>query len=190
MNKLLKYFLIGLVTLAPVLLTVYIIYQLFMFTEGLLGNLIEEANAKYYFTGLGTLLTVGIILGIGFLMSSWVGKTIFKNIDRFFQKLPFVRMIYSIIKDTFESLFGDKRSFSKVALVRIPGTRMKLIGFITSEDLSALGEVGKDHCAVYILQSMQWAGHTLLVPKEDIELIHAPVETVMKFIVSAGITSK
>jgi uncharacterized membrane protein len=189
MNRIFKYFVLGLVTLAPILLTVYIITYLFLLTEGLLGEILEE-KTNFYFTGLGVILTIAIIIFIGFMMSNWLGKTIFTSIDLIFQKLPLVRLVYSIIKDTFQSLFGEKKSFSKVALIRLPGSGMKLLGFVTSEDLSALGDIGKDHCAVYILQSMQWAGHTVLVPKEDLEIIDVPVESAMKFIISAGITGQ
>jgi uncharacterized membrane protein len=189
LNRIFKYFLLGLVTLAPILLTIYIITSLFLLTEGLLGEILEQ-QTDFYFTGLGVLLSIAIILFIGFMMSNWLGKTIFTSIDHIFQKLPLIRLIYSIIKDTFQSLLGEKKSFSKVALIRVPGSSMKLMGFVTSEDLSALGDIGKDHCAVYILQSMQWAGHTVLVPKEDLEIIDVPVESAMKFIVSAGITGQ
>jgi uncharacterized membrane protein len=188
LNRIVKDFLFGLVTLAPILLTAYIVTSLFFFTEGLLGQILEDS--RYYFTGLGVLLTLSIIFFIGFMMRNWLGKTTFHIIDRLFQRVPLVRLVYSIIKDTFESLLGEKKSFSKVALVRVPGTEMKLIGFITSEDLTALGSWGKDHVAVYILQSMQWAGHTLLVPNTDVEIVDIPVEAAMKFVISAGVTSK
>jgi uncharacterized membrane protein len=187
LNRIIKYFLLGLVTLAPILLTIYIVTNLFLLLEGLLGDTLEQ-RSEFYFTGLGAILSAAIVILIGFAMSSWLGKKIFNIIDRIFQKLPFVRLIYTVIKDTFESLLGEKRSFSKVALIRIPGTDMKIIGFVTAEDLSALGEIGEDHCAVYILQSMQWAGHTLLVPKDQVEIVDIPIETAMKFVVSAGIT--
>lgn len=188
MKRLSKYFLVGLVTLGPIILTLSVVKWIFFLLDGLLGRYLK--NTPYYFTGLGLLITVIVILLIGMITSSWLGKLIFTNVDRLFQKVPGVRMIYSIIKDTINSIFGDKRSFSKVAVIRLPGTQMKLLGFVTSEDLTSLGSVGKDHVAIYILQSMQWAGHTLLVPKEDVEVIDAPVEEVMKFIVSAGITGK
>ena len=65
---------------------------------------------------------------------------------------------------------------------------MKLLGFVTSEDLSNIGF--KDHVAVYVMQSMQWAGITLLVPKESVEILQGvKMENVMKFIVSAGAVS-
>ncbi len=72
-----------------------------------------------------------------------------------------------------------------MAVVRIPDTNIKMLGFVTSEDLDYIGF--KDHVAVYVMQSMQWAGVTLLVPKEDVEILEGVrMEDVLKFIVSAG----
>lgn len=65
---------------------------------------------------------------------------------------------------------------------------MKVIGFVTSEDLEHIGF--KDYVAVYVMQSMQWAGNTVLVPKKNLEILEGvKIEDVMKFIVSAGAVS-
>ncbi|GAB7387478.1 DUF502 domain-containing protein [Bacillaceae bacterium] len=188
MNRLVRWFFVGIATLAPIGLTIYIVTLLLQTLEGLFGRFL--ADSPFYFTGLGLFLALAVITLAGFLASSWVGRGLFQWIDRAFGRLPLVRTLYGVIKDTVHSFFGEKRAFSKVALVRIPGTDMKLLGFVTAEDVSPLGDFARDHVAVYILQSMQWAGHTLLVPKEQVEIVDANVEEVLKFIVSAGISGK
>ena len=45
-------------------------------------------------------------------------------------------------------------------------------------------------CAVYIQQTFQVAGLTLLIPKDQIEVIDVKAEDAMKFILSGGMTSK
>lgn len=104
-------------------------------------------------------------------------------------KIPFIKTIYSVIKDTFHSFLGEKKSFSKVAIVTIPGTDVKTIGFITTEELEAFYYPLKDYVAVYVQQTFQIAGITLLIPNDQVEIIDVKPEDAMKFILSGGMTS-
>ena len=65
------------------------------------------------------------------------------------------------------------------------GNDLKVLGFVTAEDLELFGL--SDHVAIYVQQSMQWAGNLVLVPKDRVTLLDIPVEDGMKFLVSAGI---
>jgi uncharacterized membrane protein len=76
-----------------------------------------------------------------------------------------------------------------VALVVIPGTEMRSMGFITSEQLEDFYSPLKDHVAVYVPQTFQVAGFTFLIPKEQVEIIDVKPEDAMKFILSGGMTS-
>jgi uncharacterized membrane protein len=74
-------------------------------------------------------------------------------------------------------------------MIGLPGdNEIKVLGFITAEELTSFGL--KDYVAVYVLQSMQWAGFTLLVPRSRVELLDVSPERALQFIVSAGITGK
>ena len=106
------------------------------------------------------------------------------------EKIPFVKTIYSVIKDTVHSFLGEKKSFSKVALVTLPGTNMKSLGFITAENLAAFHEPLSQHVAVYFPQTFQVAGFTFLIPKDEVDIIDVKPEDAMKFILSGGMTSK
>ena len=63
------------------------------------------------------------------------------------------------------------------------------MGFITTEDLEGLYDPLKDYVAVYIQQTFQVAGFTLLIPKDQVEIIDVKPEDAMKFILSGGMTS-
>jgi len=110
-------------------------------------------------------------------------------IDHLLGNMPLVKIIYNIIKDTTNALVGKRSSFAKVVMIRLPGDDdVKILGFITTEELEFFGL--NDHAAVYILQSMQWAGFTLLVPKSRLEYLNVSPDKALQFIVSAGITGK
>jgi uncharacterized membrane protein len=200
---LLKYFLNGVLFLTPIMLTIYIVHWILsgwdstagkLFPAEFFKNLTISLNPPFgtgeqiVIPGVPLLASILVVILIGYVVSWWLSARLLSYIDKIFTKVPVVKFIYTIIKETLTSLLGEKKSFSKVAVVKIPNTNMKMLGFITAEDLSYIGF--KDHMAVYIMQSMQWAGVTLLVPKEDIEILEGvKMEEVMKFIVSAGAVS-
>jgi uncharacterized membrane protein len=190
MKSLLKNFINGILTIVPIILVVYVIYKTFMFLDSLLGNVLKPHFQDSYIPGIGLLTTLILITILGWLSTRFITGSIIKLIDRLLEKIPFVKTVYSVIKDTVHSFLGEKKSFSKVALVTVPGTNMKSLGFITTENLESFYEPLSMHVAVYIPQTFQVAGFTFLIPKNDIEIIDVKSEDAMKFILSGGMTSK
>lgn len=190
MKSLLKNFINGILTIVPIILVVYVIYKTFMFLDSLLGNVLKPYLQDSYIPGIGLLTTLVLITVLGWLSTRFITGSIIKLIDKLLEKIPFVKTVYSVIKDTVHSFLGEKKSFSKVALVTVPGTNMKSLGFITTENLEAFYEPLSEHVAVYIPQTFQVAGFTFLIPKNDIEIIDVKPEDAMKFILSGGMTSK
>jgi uncharacterized membrane protein len=189
MKSLLKNFINGILTIVPIILVVYVIYKTFLFLDSLLGNTIRPFLKEDYIPGFGLLTTIILITLLGWMSTKFVTGKIIKIIDGLLERIPIVKTIYSVIKDTVQSFLGDKKSFSKVALVVIPGTAMKSIGFITSEQLDDFYDPLKDHVAVYVPQTFQVAGFTFIIPKEQVEVIEVKPEDAMKFVLSGGMTT-
>lgn len=189
MKSIIKNFVNGILTIVPIILVIYVIYKTFLFLDGLLGNTLRPYLREDYIPGFGLLTTIILITVLGWLSTKYISGKIIRLIDRLLEKIPVVKTIYSVIKDTVQSFLGDKKSFSKVALVIIPGTEMRSIGFITSEQLEDFYSPLKNHVAVYIPQTFQVAGFTFLLPKEQVEIIDVKPEDAMKFILSGGMTT-
>jgi len=68
----------------------------------------------------------------------------------------------------------------------LPGTNVKVIGFITKESLASWGMVNE--VVVYLPQSYNFAGQIIVVPKEQVTIINASSSEVMAFIVSGGVS--
>ncbi|PLT35459.1 DUF502 domain-containing protein [Bacillus sp. V5-8f] len=190
MKSLIRNFINGVLTIVPIILVVYVVYKTFMFLDGILGKYLKPYLEDDYIPGIGLVVTLALITILGWLSTKFLTGTIIRLIDRLLEKIPLVKTVYSVIKDTINSFLGEKKSFSKVVLVTIPGTNMKSMGFITSEDLESLYDPLKDYVAVYIQQTFQVAGFTFLIPKDEIEAIDVKPEDAMKFILSGGMTSK
>ena len=190
-KSLLKFFVNGVLTLAPIALVIYVVVQIFQFLDSLLGNqLRKEIGDGMYVPGLGLLLTIVLVTVVGWLATHWLSSWFFRWIERLVTRIPFVKTLYKVIKETIESFFGEKKSFSKVALVTVPNNPMKMIGFITTEDVASLSDSLQDHVAIYVPQTFQVAGITFLVPKEHVEVLDVSPEEAMRFILSGGMSGK
>ncbi|WP_071459873.1 DUF502 domain-containing protein [Bacillus massilinigeriensis] len=190
MKKLFKNFLNGILTIVPIILVIFVCYKTFMFLDGLLGSFLEPFMKNDYIPGFGLLLTLILITLLGWLSTRFITGTIVRITDRILDRIPIVKTIYSVIKDTLRSFLGEKKSFSIVVLVTIPATGMKSMGFITADDLAAFYSPLEDYAAVYIPQTFQVAGFTFFVRKDELEVLNVKPEDAMKFILSGGMTAK
>jgi uncharacterized membrane protein len=178
MSRLLAYFLRGLVVVVPLALTIYVCVAIFTKIDSWLGLPIP---------GAGFVLALALITVVGFMASSIVTRTLLGAVDRLFDRLPFVRLLYSSAKDMLNAFVGEKRRFDKPVLVSLSADRaVKVLAFLTSDSLVSLGV--SDHVAVYMPQSYGFAGHILVVPADRVERIDADAAEVMAFIISGGVT--
>jgi uncharacterized membrane protein len=178
MTRLLNYFLRGLVVVVPLALTLYVCALIFTTIDNWLGLPIP---------GAGFVLTLVLITLVGGLASSLVTRSLLNAVDRLFDRLPFVRLLYSSAKDMLNAFVGEKRRFDKPVLVSISNDRaVKVVAFLTSESLASLGV--KDHVTVYVPLSYSVAGHIVVVPADRVQRIDADAVEVMAFIISGGVT--
>jgi len=185
MKKVLNIFLKGAFVLAPIAITLYILYKVYILMDGLFRPILESVGL--YFTGFGAILTLGLIFLVGLLASNWATNHFLKFIDKLFTKVPFIKSIYNIIKDTINSFSGNKKGFSQLVIVDLPNSPVKFLGFLTNDEPSKF--VPEGYVAVYLMQSLQWAGNLILVPKDAVKPVEASSEEALKFIASAGLIS-
>ena len=186
MKKLTKYFLQGLLYLAPFAITVYIIFTLFYLVDNILKNtLLKLFNVDI--PGLGLLIMIFIIILAGIIGRTFIARPFKALFDRFMDKTPFLKVIYSALNDLFSAFVGKEKKFNKPVLVLVnPVSNLEKLGFLTEDDLSRLNETGK--VAVYFPHSYNFSGELYIVPKENIKPIDINPAEVMKFIVSAGVS--
>jgi uncharacterized membrane protein len=182
MARLLKYFFRGLVILAPLVLTVWLTFEIFRRVDSWLGGLFG-----FTIPGAGVLLTIAGITLFGFLASNLLARSLLGVVEALFARLPFVRLLYASTRDLLNAFVGERRRFDAPVLVTLaPDSNLKALGFVTQESLSRYG-LG-DHVAVYLPQSYNFAGNLVVVPASQVERIRAGGADVMAFIVSGGVT--
>lgn len=186
-GRILNYFFQGLVYIGPLVITIYAIYAIFLWIDGLLDKTIEEFLGVDI-PGIGFLSVIVIILFVGFLGSSFLFKPIAAWFDRQISRAPLIKIIYTSVKDLLSAFVGQKRRFNKPVLVKVNAEgSLEKIGFVTNEDLSELG-IKEKKIAVYLPHSYAWSGNLFIVPAENVTPIDASATDVMKYIISAGVT--
>lgn len=190
MKRLIRYFFQGLLYIAPVAVTLYVIVFTFTWLDGLLRNLEvfnREPFSKFSFPGLGLITILLFVTVIGFFGQRLITTPISAFFSRMLEKAPLIKVIYSSVKDLLSAFVGKERKFDKPVLVSLDDTGvLKRLGFITSDDLSDLGI--DDKISIYLPSSYGVLGELYIVPKDKIEPIDVNSADVMKFIVSGGVT--
>jgi uncharacterized membrane protein len=175
MAKLFRYFLAGLVFLVPIAVTVYALWAAFSAVDGWIDLGIP---------GLGVVIVVAGVTLLGFLSQLFITAPLLRLIDRAIQRVPFVKLLYGAIRDLLAAVAGDKKRFDRPVLVQV-GEGIEVLGFITRDDLDAMGVEGR--MAVYLPQSYNFAGQTIVVRQEQVTPLDVSPADAMTFALSAGI---
>lgn len=178
-QRLLRYFVHGVLIIAPIALTVIVLRWLFQQVDGLLQPYVTVP-------GLGFVIVLASVLLVGWIGSFFLMRRLFMLFDRWLEYTPGVSFIYSSIRDFFDAFIGEKRRFTKAVLVNVFADEVWLVGFLTDEDLTNLN-LGAAYVSVYVPQAYNVAGQLYLVKRERVRpLDHIPSADVMKYAVSGG----
>src|ERR1700709_1454045 len=179
-QKIIQYFLQGLLILGPVSITVYFIYEIFDKIDNILRPAIN-------IPGMGFVIIIAFIILTGYLSSFFVMGRILSVLDKYLERTPGVKLFYSFIRDFFEAFAGNKKKFTKSVLANIESKDVWRVGFITQEDMSRFDIV--DFVAVYLPMAYSVAGNVYIIPKDRVRPItNISSAQTMKFAVSGGVT--
>ncbi len=178
MKKITKYFLNGLLFLVPLVVTIYVLYIAFVKIDGIF---------KFKIPGISFIVTFLLITLFGMFASFFMTKGLLKIVDGIFSRVPFVKIIYTSLKDLMSAFVGDKKSFDRPVLVTISRDgNIQVMGFLTCNNLENIGL--PNSVAVYLPQSYNFAGNLIIVPKEQVIPLSFDSGKTMAFLVSGGIT--
>ena len=186
-QSVINYFFQGLILIAPLSITIYVLVKTFFYVDDLLKDILTQWLG-FYTLGLGIFVMLAGLTVIGFLGSSIIFKPLLVVFDRLISKAPLVKIIYTSVKDLLSAFVGQKKKFSEPVLIKeSKNSDMEKIGFITAHDLSNLG-IPEGKVAVYLPYSYNLSGMLVIVPVENVKRLDANSTDVMKFVISAGVT--
>ena len=191
LSRIRTYFLTGLLVLAPTVITAYIIWQLFVFVDHLLGTTLRGGYIRPGgVPGLGFVTVLVIITITGFFANNFLGRQLGSVAESLLLKVPLLRSLYTTLKEIGEAILSDKgNAFQRVVLVQYPRPGIYSIGLVTSAAPRSFDEAtGKRLMGVFIPTPPNPTTGPLLYYAEE-ELISTPlrVEQALKMVVSAGV---
>ena len=181
-----NYFLQGLLYISPLGITIFILYSLFRFVDGMLRSSIQSIFGVDI-PGLGLVIIVVLVTLLGFVGQTVIAQPVKRQIAHFLKQINFLQTIYTTVKDFVEAFLGKEKKFVHPVLVKLDrSSDMEKIGFLTQTDLTELKL--KDKVAVYFPQSYSWSGDLFIVPSENVTPLDISPGDAMKFAVTGGVT--
>ncbi|NOY58581.1 MAG: DUF502 domain-containing protein [Calditrichaeota bacterium] len=196
-KKIQGYFIAGLLVLTPLALTVYVVWQLFFWIDGLLNHYVSSVIFRWLnigsngnsIPGLGLLALLLLILVVGFAARNYFGNKLISFGEQILQRIPVVRHIYTTFQQISQAFLADQSEvFKKAALFEYPRKGIYCIGFITQDTRGLVQDaIKKDVYSIFLPTTPNpTSGFLLFIPKKDVTLLNISVEEALKLVISGG----
>ena len=190
-------FLTGIVVIAPVGMTIWLVWTLMGWVDGFVLPLVPDTiqPEKYIginLRGVGLIIFLIFTILVGWIAKGLIGRSLINFAESLVDRMPVVRSIYSGVKQIAETVFAQSdRNFEKACLIEYPRKDIWVIGFIST---SAKGEVassdrtGEELMGVFVPTTPNpTSGFLLFLPKADIIELEMTIEEAAKLVISAGL---
>jgi uncharacterized membrane protein len=198
-------FLTGLVVIAPVGLTIWLIWTVVGWIDGWVLPLVPKAYhpdrmiqdffgldpaLQINVRGLGVVIFLLFTILVGWMAKGIIGRSLIRAAESLVERTPVVRTIYSGIKQISETIFAQsERSFETACLVEYPRRGIWALGFISTHAKGEIAARGETELLSIFLPTTPnpTSGFLLFVPKDDVVFLDMSVEDAAKLVISAGL---
>ena len=198
-------FLTGIVVIAPVALTIWLIWSVIGWFDGFVLPFVPDAyrpenilntifgyDLKLNIRGVGVVVFLVFATLVGWLAKGLIGRSFIKYAENLVNRMPVVRSFYSGIKQIAETVFAQQeRSFEKACMIEYPRKGIWAIGFVST---TAKGEIAARNSkkgpmvSVFVPTTPNpTSGFLLFFPKADIIELDMSIEDAAKLVISAGL---
>ena len=183
-----RYFLVGLLAITPLAITLWILWRFYDLISDNIRPLVQRIPGlgdnypEFFLTLVGVVVFVLIITIIGLFARNLIGMAFFRLLERFIEKIPVVKSVFSATKQISQVFLNDRRSaFQRAVLFQYPREGLFSLGFVTRD------EPGEDLVNVFLPTTPNpTSGFMLMVPRVDLDELPLPVEEAIKLIISGG----
>ncbi|HET9429664.1 MAG TPA: DUF502 domain-containing protein [Chitinophagaceae bacterium] len=180
LRRIFRLFIQGVIILAPIAITAYVLYWLFDKVDSILRPYLN-------IPGLGFAIIIVFVILVGWISSNFLMGSFIGFFDHWIERTPGIKFIYTSTKDFFEAFAGDRRKFNKAVLANVFGAEVWIIGFLTDEEMSKF-DMGADLVAVYVPQAYNFAGQLYMLPRDKVRKIENITSgEAMKYAVTGGV---
>ena len=200
-------FLTGLVVIAPVGLTIWLIWSVVGWIDGFVLPLVPtkyqpdrmlqdllglDPSVQINVRGIGVVIFLIFTVVVGWMAKGLIGRSAISFAEGLVERTPVVRSIYSGIKQISETVFAQsERSFEKACVIEYPRKGIWAIGFIstnTKGEIAARAHDGRPMLSIFLPTTPNpTSGFLLFVPEEDVIVLDMTVEEAAKLVISAGL---
>ena len=200
-------FLTGLVVIAPVGLTIWLIWSVVGWIDGFVLPLVPgsyqpdrllqdwlglDPEIQINIRGIGVVIFLIFTILVGWMAKGIIGRSLIRYGESLVERTPVVRTIYSGIKQISETVFAQsERSFEKACLIEYPRRGIWAIGFIsttTKGEVAMRGNDGRPMLSVFVPTTPNpTSGFLLFFPSDDVIELDMSVEDAAKLVISAGL---
>ncbi|QFT80964.1 hypothetical protein FIU89_10115 [Roseovarius sp. THAF27] len=206
-------FLTGIVVIAPVVLTIWLIWTLVGWVDGfvlpfvpdiyqpeylvnrfVLGNTRPDDADWVHFNirGLGVIVFLVFTLFVGWVAKGLIGRSLIRYGESLVDRMPVVRSIYSGVKQIAETVFAQsERSFEKACLIQYPRKGIWAVGFISTQakgEVADKAQISEDMLSVFVPTTPNpTSGFLLFFPRSDVIELDMSIEDAAKLVISAGL---
>lgn len=200
-------FLTGLVVIAPVGLTIWLIWSVVGWIDGIVlpmvpvsyhpDRLIQDLLGldplvQINVRGIGVVIFLFFTVLVGWMAKGLIGRSFIRFAESLVERTPVVRSIYSGIKQISETIFAQsERSFEKACLIEYPRKGIWAIGFISTDakgEIAAKSDSSGEVMSVFLPTTPNpTSGFLLFLPKRDVIELDMSVEDSAKLVISAGL---
>ena len=188
-----KYFITGLLVLVPIFVTAWVLITLIGTMDKSLLLLPAAwrpaAQIGLEIPGMGAVLTLLIIFVTGVIARNFFGRQLLAMWDDFLSRVPFVKSIYSSVKQVSDTLFSDSgNAFRQAVLVQYPHHGSWTIAFITgAPGGDVVNHLHGDYVSIYVPTTPNpTSGFFLMMPKSEVIELEMSVDEALKYIISMG----
>lgn len=188
-------FIAGLVLIAPLLITLYVLQVLSGVVFSAIEPVVQESNLEQYTANvelvaqlIAVVAIMITIVGLGFVAQREIGQRLFGSLGRLVAVVPVVRTIYTAVRQISGSFTSGETSFDSLVLVEFPRMGVYAVGLVTGKSPTAVREVtGEPTRNVFLPSSPNPAGGRLVfVPETQIHEVDMSVREGLGIIMTTG----
>ncbi|MDB2369195.1 DUF502 domain-containing protein [Octadecabacter sp.] len=203
-------FIAGLVVIAPIGLTLWLIWTVVGWVDSfvwpfvpdayqpqelinrLLGRTVDDGTWIYLnVRGLGVIIFLTFTMLVGWIGKGLIGRSFLRWGEGLVGRMPVVRSIYNAVKQIAETIFAQtETSFEKACLIEYPRKGIWAVGFIstsTKGEILAKADTGPMTSVFVPTTPNPTSGFLLLFPTKDVIVLDMTVEDAAKLVISAGL---
>jgi len=185
-----SHFLAGLLVIVPSVLSIVIVYYLFIKIDSILGKYLIIYFGPHYKKGIGFLILLLIIWFTGLLTRTYFIRKIIYWYEEILTKIPLINIIFKALKEISVNIFTTKnKSFKYVTLVQLSKDTF-IMGFLTSMKTVQIQHKNRVIKAMNIFiptTPNPTSGFVIIVPVNKIIITDVQPDIALKAIFSLGV---